>query len=367
MITRKIINTLVLFFMGTNVFSQNNVKISGVIPEIKSGRLILIAQKTESSIDTLSVTPFNNSSFTVEAKVSEPMVSTLLVEGYQGGFQVIIEPNSIFEAYLTNGKDAYIRGGNLQNTWHSFAEALKVKNEEIKIYRDKHEEYKRANKFRSASAVNDTIKALEKDYFDIINKFEQTNKDNILSALLALNSIQAKGLSVSEMENLYANLGEGAKNTITGKLIKEKIGKLSSTEQGRKAPDFTLPNLKGSNVTLSQVKGKYKILDFWASWCGPCRLNKPILKKMYKEFHDKGLEIVSVSLDDKRDNWEGVVKKDDLNWIHLSSLKGWKCEVAKLYNVTALPSMFVLDSNNKIIATNLRGEKLYEFITSLFK
>lgn len=363
----RIINTVVLTLVGTTLFSQSNVKISGRIPEIKSGRLILVVQKTEKKTDTLSVTPFDNSEFTIEAEVTEPVMSTLLVEGYQGGFQIIIEPNSNFEALLTNDKDAYIRGGKLQNDWLSFAETLRVKNEEIKVYRDKYEDYRRANKFRSASAINDTIKVLEKDYFDIVNKFEETNKNNILSALLALSNIQGKRLPLTEMEKLYSNLGEGAKKTITGKLIKERIDKLASTTQGRKTPDFTLPDLEGKNVTLSQVKAKYKILDFWASWCGPCRLNKPILKRMYKEFHDKGLEIVSVSLDDKKDNWEGVVKKDELNWIHLSSLKGWKCEVAGLYNVTVLPSMFVLDEQNRIIATNLRGEKLYDFISGLFK
>jgi thiol-disulfide isomerase/thioredoxin len=120
-------------------------------------------------------------------------------------------------------------------------------------------------------------------------------------------------------------------------------------------------------VTLSQVPGKIKILDFWASWCGPCRLNNPALKKLYEEFHPKGLEVISVSLDNKKPRWEDAVAKDGLNWINVSSLKGWKCDVARLYNVTAIPAIFVLDAENRIIASNLRDEELKAFLEERLK
>lgn len=100
------------------------------------------------------------------------------------------------------------------------------------------------------------------------------------------------------------------------------------------------------------------MLDFWASWCGPCLREVPNVKKVYDKFHDKGFEILSVSLDDKKDNWVNAIEKNDLNWGHVSSLKGWSCPVAKLYNVSGVPAMLLIDKEGKIVATKLRGDLL---------
>ena len=138
-------------------------------------------------------------------------------------------------------------------------------------------------------------------------------------------------------------------------------------EVGMKAPQFTLPDKNGNMVTMSTVKGKIKIIDFWASWCGPCRLNNPALRKLYDEYHDKGLEIIGVSLDTSKAGWEKAMDKDGLIWINVSSLKGWDCEIVHLYNVKGVPALFVLDENNNIISTGLRGEQLEKFLQENLK
>ena len=109
------------------------------------------------------------------------------------------------------------------------------------------------------------------------------------------------------------------------------------------------------------------LLDFWASWCGPCRMENPNMVKLYAEFKDKGLSVISVSLDEKKDKWLEAIKKDGLTWLHLSDLKGWKGEIVKLYNIDGVPTIFVLDENNRIIAKNLRGEKLRAFVEERLK
>ena len=111
-----------------------------------------------------------------------------------------------------------------------------------------------------------------------------------------------------------------------------------------------------------QVKGKLKIIDFWASWCGPCRMENPNMVKLYDDFKDKGLAVISVSLDERKAAWTQAIQKDGMPWVHVSDLKGWKSEVVKLYNVDSVPCILVLDENNRILAKNIRAEKLRAFV-----
>lgn len=142
------------------------------------------------------------------------------------------------------------------------------------------------------------------------------------------------------------------------------IGKVSS---GEKAPDFTLPDTSGKAVTLSQFKGKYVLIDFWASWCKDCRIENKNLVKVYKKFANKDLVVLSVSLDFNKANWKETIIKDELNWPnHVSDLKKWQSPVAKLYGVKSIPSVFLVDREGNIIAKDLMGNKLEEALLKIF-
>lgn len=123
----------------------------------------------------------------------------------------------------------------------------------------------------------------------------------------------------------------------------------------------------GKHVTLSSLRGKYVLVDFWASWCGPCRKENPNVVAAYQKYHDKGFEILGVSLDDKKNLWEKAINADKLSWYHVSDLKGWRNQAAGLYMVKSVPSSFLLDKDGKIIAKNLRGEALHRKLAELLK
>lgn len=128
---------------------------------------------------------------------------------------------------------------------------------------------------------------------------------------------------------------------------------------GEIAPEISLVDPSGKKVSLSDYKGKVVLLDFWASWCGPCRKENPNVVNVYQKYKDKGFTVFSVSLDNNKDNWIQAIEKDNLSWgAHVSDLKGWKSSAAALYGVKGIPATFLIDKDGKIIAMNLRGESL---------
>ncbi len=187
-----------------------------------------------------------------------------------------------------------------------------------------------------------------------------TNYPDCHASALIINNFVVKNKDLAEVERMYDGLTPRIKNAYLGRKLKATIDNIKKTSLGNVAPDFTL------NGSLADFRGKYVLLDFWASWCGPCLREVPNVKKVYDKYHDKGFEILSVSLDDKKDNWTNAIEKYDLNWVHVSSLQGWDCPVAKLYNVSGVPAMLLIDKEGKIIATKLRGELLMEKVAEQF-
>lgn len=188
--------------------------------------------------------------------------------------------------------------------------------------------------------------------------------DNYASALI-MKDFVAKDRDLPEVERMFAGLTPRIQASALGKMVKEIIDGRKVVAVGGAAPDFSLRTPEGKTMALKDLRGKYVLLDFWASWCGPCMAEVPNVKKVYKRFHDKGFEILGVSLDNKQELWTEAIKKHQLDWLHVSSLEGWQCPVAKLYSVTGIPATFLLDPDGKIIATKLRGEELMETVEKL--
>lgn len=151
--------------------------------------------------------------------------------------------------------------------------------------------------------------------------------------------------------------------------IKEYVDKKRLTEPGQAYVDFEQPTADGEQLSLKSVienpANKYVLLDFWASWCGPCMGEVPALKETYAAYHDKGFEIFGVSLDNNKERWTGAVESNGMNWIHVSDLQGWQNAAAADYGVRSIPANFLIDAEGKIVATGLRGDELKAKVAEL--
>lgn len=221
------------------------------------------------------------------------------------------------------------------------------------------------------------VTELEADKKQLVDRYKQQmretidrNRDNICGMIILAETgsmFFTPQEVLAEIDRFPAEWQQRTELTDLRKVMEQRL----RTTVGQPYVDISAPNADGEAVSLKSVienpANKYVLVDFWASWCGPCMGEVPHLKKTYDEFHKKGFEIFGVSLDRDRDKWLDAVKQNDMNWIHVSSLDAFGNAAAEAYAVQAIPTNLLIDAEGKIVAKNLRGEELYEKIAELLK
>ncbi len=340
--------------------AQSGYKVTGTVEGMPDGKAI-IATVNGSTLDTLAKADVKNGSFEFTGNVSEPTGAYIMVIGQRGAIPFMLENANITisagQAGLT------VTGSEGQKIYDQFmAINATAQQEAMKLQQE----------FQAANGDQAKIQAIQEAYAKLMTDAQaketellKANPDSYVSAFVI-----ASGMGQIEYEQLkerYNLLGENAKASAQGKAIAAQIAKLESTAIGQIAPNFTITTPEGESISLYDIKGKVKLIDFWASWCGPCRGENPHVVEIYKEYHPKGLEIFGVSLDNNKEAWVKAIADDGLVWKHGSDLKGWQSAPAQLYSVSGIPHTVLLDENNKIIAKNLRGDELKQKIAELLK
>ncbi|REJ84510.1 MAG: AhpC/TSA family protein [Bacteroidetes bacterium] len=201
---------------------------------------------------------------------------------------------------------------------------------------------------------------LQKHYVSTMEEYSTRFINSNMNSLVALSA--TRFLNQDKNVTLLDDLGSNLDKKYPGnKYVKDYlavVAELKKLPAGSPAPDFSLPDPSGKNISLSSFKGKVVLLDFWASWCRPCRKTNPYLVSLYNKYKDQGFEIFQVSLDDNADAWKDAIAKDGLKWAHASELKKWNSDVVKAYGIEAIPFTLLLDKEGNIISKGLLGEEL---------
>lgn len=228
-----------------------------------------------------------------------------------------------------------------------------------------------AKKYRHAEMSDETVDSVSKAQSTLLAQSEQISKDFIREfpdSYVSVHSLNIYNTTWDKqvVSELYNNLSDRMKKSKNGQAISKFLSLPETPKTGEKYIDFELPNTSGELVKLSDIKGKYVLVEFWASWCGPCIEANPKLVKTYNTYKDKGFEIIGVSLDINKKHWLKAIENDSLPWINVGDLKGDKTEVAQIYGVNGIPDNFLIDEQGIIVAKTLRGNALENKLKELF-
>ena len=323
----------------------------------------------ERVIDTAIVM---NETFTFKGKATVPSISRITINSVQGNFPFVLESGRINVKINKDSLFYSIAQGTKNNEdYHNYKNVLKERVKEINDLKAQIDNSTPQDKINEINRLGrqKTVEVQEYAY-----EFINNNVNSDFSLLLLETQVGRTNLNLSKVKESFNNLQGVIKRNAhyesVGKKINDYIGVLeaqANTDIGKVAPDFSSPTPEGEMLALNDIKGKATIIDFWASWCGPCRRENPNVVSVYEKYHDKGLEIISVSLDKpgQKDRWLKAIEDDKLTWNHVGSLQYFNDPVARMYNVNSIPSMFVLDESGTIVGKKLRGQALHDKISEL--
>ena len=362
---------MIIALMAGIFWSCNNTKqeetgfnIEGTISGYQD-TIIHLKKRANGEWVTVDSSTVTEGKFHLKGKVDQPEVIYLYNEKMRFTVPVFVENANIT---ITGSMDDL---GNIKIEGSNAQKALDAYNMEVKTHDDKmndlYKQWAAANKEGNKELmgeIEDTYSSIEDEKLNFAKNYIGSNNKSIAVPYILLRQL-SYSLDLNELDSLFQLIDPSLAESPYYKDIDKRIKTLQSVAVGKEAPDFTLNDTTGNPVSLSQFRGKYVLIDFWAAWCRPCRAENPNNVKLYADYKDKGFEILGVSFDNTRDAWVKAIKKDGLTWTQVSDLKGWKSAAGKLYGVNSIPHTVLLDKNGVIIAKNLRGKELREKVAEL--
>ena len=374
--------SMLFLLITANGFAQKGFTISGDVKKVKDPIAKIYLNYYADGKSTMDSAEVIDGKFSFTGTLTDPVMGSLRAKYKEvpgaKSMKAISYNRDIKQVFLENSKikvssvdsfaNATIKGSKSHAAYVSWTDLTKEETAQSAALNKEYSEYYKKKDQAGMDRVDADFEKLTEQK-NIKNK--QYLKDNASSpiAMFVLKQYAGYDINADDVEPLFLALPETLRTSPAGKDMSEKIETAKKTGIGKMAMDFTQNDTLGNPVSLSSFRGKYVLIDFWASWCGPCRQENPNVVKAFNAYNSKGFTVLGVSLDQPtaKDKWMKAIHDDNLTWTQVSDLKYWKNDVAVQYGIQAIPQNFLIDPQGKIVGKNLRGEALNKKLAELFK
>jgi len=359
---RKNIIAITLILASPFLHAQS-LNLQGKLTNIKDAATVTLIDGVSSKELVSAKSVAGN--FSLQTKLEYPSLLILSIDGITQKMPVFVgNENVMVEGDMQNMASVNVTGSVSHDVYNLYMNTL---NPKMMPYITNMQAASTEKNTAKKDSLNNVVASQSKD---IIATFNTLSKANAASPVTTLMLLQFSNIFPEVKENLasiYNELAPSAKQGPFAEFIDKTIASSVFGQIGTALPDFTQNDVNGKPFTLSSLRGKYVLVDFWASWCGPCRAENPNVVKAYNKFKSKGFTVLGVSLDQDKAKWLEAIKKDGLAWNHVSDLKYWNNAVATQFGIQSIPASFLIDQTGKIVARDLRGADLDKFLETSLK
>ena len=314
------------------------------------------------SIDTTDVV---DGKFTFKGKMELPDIRILRLNEQDYFAQLFLDNSNVkVIAKKDSLRSTKIIGSPSQDIFQIYLTELERMNKQVAELQEKYQAAMSRGNADEAKKAEIDFTAMTENMKFFTKNFVKEHNTSVVSAYITLMGL-ASQIDGAELDSIASKFPPEISKSEYVIQLKKMVDEMKKTAIGVVAPDFTMNDPEGKPVQLSSLRGKVVLIDFWASWCGPCRQENPNVVKLYQKYNSKGFEIIGVSLDRVKDEWVKAIKDDQLSWIHVSDLQFWQNTAARLYSVNSIPMTYLLDKEGKIIAKGLKTAQLEEKLDQL--
>jgi thiol-disulfide isomerase/thioredoxin len=334
-------------------------KISGKVPA-----KVYLQQYEDGEMLNIDSANYTNGTFELKGTISSPDYYYIQVGNEKDKIGLFVENSEItVTAHIDSLKNAVISGSNIQNIYDEYKEAKSGFTKQLNAL---YAEYKNAQTDAEKADIERRYDSIDNQQNEFVKQYVMSHGNSVITPFI-INRELLYYIDLPELEKLTSSISPELKDNKYTQKLYDRISLLRSLQPGNLAPEFAQNDTVGNLVKLSDFRGRYVLIDFWASWCVPCRKANPTVVEMYKKYSTKGFTVLGVSLDNNKQRWLQAIKADGLLWTQVSSLESWKNPVAKLYGVNSIPHAVLIDPDGKIVKSGIHADELDGILQELLK